>query len=142
MSPTLEKGERILYHKRANARPFQRGTIIVYKLSPNSAWGQPGWLVISRILAIPGDRLSIQDGKYLVNGELGAAVAETGTYAPVVAIPTGPEAAMVPEDCYFIIQDSPQKSFDSRVLSWVKKEDIVSTELYYVSGRGILKPVP
>jgi Signal peptidase, peptidase S26 len=68
MSPTLEKGERVLYDKRVEPERLRRGAVILYKVPNGSAWGEPGWLVVSRVLAAPGDRLSIQSGRYLVNG--------------------------------------------------------------------------
>jgi signal peptidase I len=141
MSPTLVKGERVLYHNHVDPERLRRGAVIVYKLSDRSAWGQPGWLVISRILAVSGDRLSIQGGKYLINGEVGPAVAETGHYTPVVVIPATPDTLTVPENCYFVVQDSPKGGFDSRVLSWVQAQETVSTRLYYLSNRSFLETV-
>lgn len=141
MSPTLEKGERVLYEKRVEPERLRRGTIIVYRVSDRSAWGEPGWLVISRILAVPGDQLSVRSGKYLVNGETGPAVAETGRYTPVLQIPFAPETLTLPDNRFFVVQESPTGGFDSRVLSWVETGEIVSARLYYLSGRGVLKPV-
>ncbi len=141
MSPTLEKGELVLYHKRAGDERLRRGVVIVYRLSSQSAWGQPGWITISRILAVPGDRLSVQGTGYVVNGEAGPAVGPTGQHTPVISVPSAPEAITVPENCYFIVQDSPSGGFDSRILSWVQRNDVVSTELYYLRANGILKTV-
>jgi signal peptidase I len=141
MSPTLEKGERLLYEKRVEPERLRRGAAIVYRVSDRSAWGEPGWLVISRILAVPGDQLSLRDGTYLVNGEAGPAVAATGQYEPVIHIPSAPKTLLVPVDLFFVVQDSPRGGFDSRVLSWVQTRDVVSTRLYYLSRRGVLKPV-
>src|SRR5205823_1057502 len=59
MSPTLEMGERILYEKRVESALLRHGTVIVYRLSDRSAWSGPGSLTISRILAVPGDQLSV-----------------------------------------------------------------------------------
>lgn len=141
MSPTLAKGERVLYHKHVAPESLRRGAVIAYKLSDRSAWGQPGWLVISRILAVAGDQLSIEDGKYLINGEIGPVVAETGRFTPVILIPFAPEALTVPENCYFVVQDSPQGGLDSRVLSWVHTQEGVSTRLYHLNGRSFLEMV-
>jgi signal peptidase I len=141
MSPTLGIGERFFYHKRVESERLRRGVVVVYKLSDRSAWGKPGMLVVSRILAVPRDQLSIRDGRYLINGEGGPAVAVTGEYMPVIQVPLAPDTVTVPDNYYFVVQDSPQDGFDSRVLSWVEAKDIVGTRLYYVSGRGILKPV-
>ncbi len=141
MSPTLEKGELVLYHKRALDGQLRRGVVIVYKLSNQSAWRQPGSIVISRILAVPGDRLSVQGTGYVVNGEAGPALGPTGEYAPGIPVPSAPEAITVPENCFFIVQDSPSGGYDSRILSWVQRNDIVSTELYYLRASSMLKTV-
>jgi signal peptidase I len=141
MTPTFEKGELFLYHKRALDDRLVRGRVIVYKLSDHSAWGQAGVLMVSRILAVPGDRLSMQGEHYLLNGEPGPAVGATGQFAPVIAVPRTPETIQVPENCYFMIQDSPAGGFDSRVLSWAQRKDIVSTNFYYLRTHDFLKSV-
>lgn len=141
MSPTLEKGERFLYSKRVDPGRHRRGAIILYRLSEHSAWGQPNWLTVSRILAVPGDRLTIRGGIYVVNGEAGPAVAGTQPYAPVVNVPSEPDATTVPEGQYFIVQDDPAASYDSQVLSWAEGRNIVADRIYYLSSRGLLKPV-
>jgi len=141
MSPTLEKGERLLYSKRINPDRLGRGAVILYQLSERSAWGQPGSLTLSRILAVPGDRLSVRGGAYVVNGAVGPAVADTRPYAPVVSVPSEPDGITVPEGHYFITQDDPEASYDSRVLSWVEGRHVVANQMFYLSHRGLLNPV-
>jgi signal peptidase I len=141
MSPTLEKGELVLYHKRVDEEHLRRGVVIVYKLSNQSAWGPPGSITISRILAVPGDRLSAQGTAYVVNGESGVPLGATGQYTPVITIPSAPDEVTVPNNCYFIVQDSPSGGFDSRILSWVKRNDIVSTDLYHLRTNRLLRTV-
>lgn len=141
MSPTLLKGERLLYAKGAGAGRIGRGAVVIYRLSKESAWGQPGWLTVGRILALPGDRLAIRDRSYAVNGELGPQVAVTEPYAPVIQVPPEPEAIKVPSGCYFVVQDDPPNGYDSRVLSWVEENAIVGDRLFYLSGRGLVKRV-
>lgn len=80
-------------------------------------------------------------GHYEVNGKDGPPVADTGGYRPVINVPPAPQQITVPENFYFIIQDSPTGGFDSHVLSWVKRKDIVSTRLWYLSDRGFFKTV-
>jgi hypothetical protein len=115
--------------------------MLVYKNADDSAWGQPGWLVISRILAGPGDDISTHNGKYVVNGNAGPLVADAGRYDVVLDIPSSPESLRIPDDCYFIVQDAPTGGFDSRVLSWVRADNIIGSRLWYLSRRGICKPV-
>ena len=65
----------------------------------------------------------------------------TGRYDPVLDIPLSPNRLEIPEGCYFIVQDSAGGGFDSRVLSWARTESIVGSQLWYLSGRGLFKPV-
>lgn len=141
MTPTLEKAERLIYHKYVDWQAVKPGAIIVYKNANDSAWGQPGWIVISRILAGPGDEIAIRNGMYVVDGVAGPPVADTGQYDAVLDVPFFPKSLTVPDDCYFIVQDSPSGGFDSRVLSWVRADAVVGSRLWYFSSRGICKPV-
>jgi len=141
MSPALEKGERVVYEKRVDPARLRRGTVIMYRLSHRSLWGEPGSLTIARILAVPGDQLSIQNGKYLVNGEVGQTVAGTGQYAPELEVTSMPEALTLADHRFFVVQEAPTRGLDSRVLSWVESAEVVSTRLYLLSGRGVFRPV-
>jgi signal peptidase I len=141
MSPTLEKGERLLYEKRVKRAHLRRGAVIIYRLSERSEWGKPGALMTSRILAVPGDELSIREGKYLVNGQERQSVAPIGSHSRVIPVPSAPSAITIPRDHFFVIQDSPNHGLDSRVLSWVERDEIDGARLYLMSGRGIFKPV-
>jgi hypothetical protein len=91
--------------------------------------------------ATPADQLSIRDGRYLVNGEAGQAVAATTQFAPVLLVPVAPESLTLPDNRFFVTQEAPTSGLDSRVLSWVESGEIVSTQLYLISGRGVFKPV-
>jgi signal peptidase I len=141
MSPTIANGERLLYHKRVRPERLRRGAVIVFKLSDRAGWGHPGTIVVSRILAVPGDELAIRDGKYLVSGSAGPACGDNGQYVPVIEVPNEPVRITVPADSYFVVQVSPGKAFDSRVLSWVRREEIASTQLYHIRSGAFLKPL-
>lgn len=141
MAPTISKGERLLYAKRIVPERLRRGMVILFRVSDRSAWRKPGSLAISRILGVPGDRLSIREGAYLVNGKVAAEVGVTGQYKPVVEIPIAPETLIVPEGRFFIVQDLPSGGFDSRVLSWVETDDVVSSQLYRLNARRFLNEV-
>jgi len=141
MKPTLEKAERLIYYKHIDWQSVKPGAIIVYENANDSGWGKPGWLVVSRILAGPGDNISIQNGKYIVNDAAGPAVASASERGVVLDVPSSPESLAVPNDCYFIVQDSPSGGFDSRVLSWVRADNIVGSRLWRFSDRGICQAV-
>jgi len=141
MMPTLEPGERLIYHKRVDWPLVKHGAIIIYTNANDSAWGEPGWIMIARILAGPKDTLSIANGRYVVNGQVGHPVATTGKLGAAIQVPAAPATLVVPDNCYFMVQDHPAGSYDSRVLSWARKENIVSNRLWRLSGRGFLQRV-
>jgi signal peptidase I len=139
--PTLEDAERLIYHRFVDRQSVKPGAIIVYKNADDSAWGEPGWIAISRILAGPGDNIAIQNGNFVVNGIVGLPVANTGKYDVVLDIPSAPESLTVPDGCYFIVQDSPTRGFDSRVLAWVREDNIIGSRLWFFSRPGLGKPI-
>ncbi len=139
MVPTLVPGERLMFHKYVDFRLLKPGAIIIYKNANNSAWGKPGWIMISRILAGPGDEISFQNNRYVVNGIEGPVLSNLGESVTRIEVPSFPKTLTVPEKCYFVTQDS--SGYDSRVLSWARLENIVSTKLWYLSSRGIFKTV-
>jgi signal peptidase I len=142
MLPTFENSERLIYEKRVEPERLKGGAIIAYRTSDKSSWGEAGWIVIARILAVPGDRLSIRNNTYVVNGKTGPAVADTDRYKLALSVPQEPETLVVPEGCYFVVQDSPTGGFDSQVLSWAETKEVVSTQIYYLGfDRGLMQPV-
>lgn len=141
MSPTLLPGERFLFSKNPSKHNLAPGRLVIFKTSTDSAWGQGRDVVIARILAIPADAIAIKDGHYVVNGRPGSEVAATGKFRPVVAIPTAPGTVTIPADSYFVVQDSPNQSYDSRVLSWAKTDKIIGTRPLLISLRAFGKPL-
>ncbi|NJN32370.1 MAG: signal peptidase I [Synechococcales cyanobacterium RM1_1_8] len=114
MLPTLEVGDRILVSKLADYRP-QAGDIIVFNsrhgLSPE---GKPETLAeaeafVKRVIATPGDRLTIQQGQVILNGQT--------LIEPYIAEPVTYELApqeLAPNQ-YFVLGDNRNFSFDSHL---------------------------
>lgn len=159
MAPTLDPGDRVIYHRGAAEGGLKPYTVVVFRLPPYSKAGTPGSLEVARILAVPGDKLSIEVpkrqpagqsrkkrrkrkssprvGQYLVNGEVthyqGPAGAELA-----LTVPAYPKEIKVPDGCYFVVQDSEDTGVDSQQLEWIRSGDIVSTRLFDARG---LRPV-
>ena len=57
MNPIILPGERILYHRQVLETDLAPGQLAAFRVSPMSSWGQPGDIVIGRILAAPGDEI-------------------------------------------------------------------------------------
>jgi hypothetical protein len=106
--------------------------VTVFRTSARSAW-QPGALVVGRVAAGPGDRIATLGGRYVVNGEPGPSTGGVWKHTPVVAVPPAPAELVVPDGCYFMVQDNPAAgSYDSRMLSWAESRDIESGRIWYL----------
>ena len=114
MRPTLQDGEYILVNKLAYkfSEP-QRGDIIVFVFPVN-----PEEDLIKRIIGIPGDTVSIQDGVLTVNG---AVVDEPYINAPPVYNGTW----QVPEGNLFVLGDNRNDSRDSHQWGLLPMENVI-----------------
>ena len=83
-------------------------------------------MIIKRVIALPGDRVSVQNSVVYLNGE---ALDE-----PYVAYPGGPDLAelTVPEDTIFVLGDNRAVSLDSRssLLGPVPAREVMGTVLF------------
>lgn len=138
MAPTVEKGERLIFHKGIGE--WTRGAVVLCRNSAESVLGQPGENFLARVLAVPGDRISIDGTDYVVNGRPGPPVADPVAAETVLEVPRVPASLLVPAGCCFVVQDG-EYGADSRALSWVKPGDIVSTRIWYFHGIAPLTPV-
>lgn len=136
MAPTCYAGERLFAARRVKSERLRAGTVIAFQNPRQSAWGKPGWIVVARILAVPGEEVCIQSGSYLVNGVARAPAGTSGPRPTALEIPAAPSTVSVPKGCYFVVQDKPE-AFDSRTFWWVRRTDVISTDLYLLSGRGL-----
>jgi signal peptidase I len=141
MAPTLLSGDLVLYQRQVWQDDLRTGRLVFFRTAPDSAWGKGGDIVVARILAVPGDQVAIEGEQYLVNGRRTVPVSPLGQYRPALDIPKAPQAVAVPAGCYFIVQDNPQNSFDSRVLSWARGGDVLATRAIVLSGHTFGKEV-
>jgi len=115
MEPTLLPHDRVLVDKFLyRLRQPRRGDVIVlrYPLNPERNY-------IKRIVALPGDRLEVKDGRLFIN--------TTPVAEPYVnGVPQGDFGPVtVPEDSVFVMGDNRNNSEDSRSFGALKKDKIV-----------------
>lgn len=64
MEPNLHHGERVLTEKVSYRwRQPRRGDVVVFRVPDGS-----GDLMVKRVIALPGERISIRDGEVYING--------------------------------------------------------------------------
>ena len=122
MMPRLENHERIFINKFVyRFRPIERGDVVVfrYPLDPSKSY-------IKRVIGLPGDVVSIQDGRVLVNGNslrepyVPAQYRDDQSYAPVHIEPNH----------YFVLGDHRNSSNDSREWGTVPRRDIYGRAVF------------
>lgn len=121
MEPNFHDGEYLLSDKITyRLREPERGDVIVFE-----APGTNGDEFIKRIIGVPGDRVSVRNGKVYVNNTL-----LEESYIPTELTTTagaflkeGGEVT-VPTEYYFVLGDNRPFSSDSRAWGLVGKEKI------------------
>jgi signal peptidase I len=120
MVPTLEVGDRVFVNKFIyRFDPPERHDIIVFKSVEGSTEGGQEDL-IKRVVGLPGDEISVQDGALFVNGErqeepyVNKQSPDTSSFGP----------AVVPEGKVFVMGDNRADSRDSRFIGPVPLENI------------------
>ena len=103
MEPTLEAGSYILGSRLF--RELETGDIIVFH--------HDNHLLVKRIAACPGEKVDLRELRYMKDNVI-----------PVWEKPV----LTVPENCYYVLGDNVDHSFDSRYWyePFVKREDIVA----------------
>lgn len=114
MVPTLQDGEFVLVNKLSyKFDDVARGDIIVFHFPVN-----PEEDLIKRVIGLPGDTVSVQDGQVYVNGTM-----LNETY--IAAAPTYTSEWQVPEENYFVLGDNRNNSSDSHSWGLLPAEKIV-----------------
>ena len=115
MMPTLDDQERIFINKfvyRLHFGKIDRGDTVVFWFP-----GDPTKSYIKRVIAVPGDRVEVNQGAVYVNGQ---ALVETYVPEEYRDQSSMPERT-VPQDEYFVLGDHRSSSNDSRAWGMVPR---------------------
>ena len=117
MYPTLKNGDMVVIDKTRNE--YERLDIVVVKSSST--------LAIKRIIGLPGEKIKIENGQILINGQIIEDAVNCPT-APGIAVNT----ITLGESEYFLLGDNRENSKDSRSKDFgIKKEkDIIGKVIY------------
>lgn len=121
MQPGLVTGDRVMVNKLAyDFGGPARGDVIVFH--PPS---DPGEIYVKRVIAIPGDRISVTAGSVIVNGKtlnepyiepLNQNAPENASVLPTITLGSNQ---------YFVMGDNRQNSIDSRIFGYVPRNNII-----------------
>jgi len=153
MQPTLLIGDYLLVNKFAYGirNPLtnkiwipigkpQRGDVVVFVFPQDRTKDY-----IKRVIGLPGDRIQIVDKKLFINGKLfetPQAVYDDPTIIPPPQRPTDSARdnlvpLMVPDNCYFVMGDNRDHSYDSRFWGFVPLDNFLGKAfIIYFSWQG------
>jgi len=123
MMPTLDDQERIFINKcvyRFHFGNIDRGDTVVFWFP-----GDPSKSYIKRVIGMPGDRVEVDDGKVIINGQ---ALVESYV-PPEFRDRSSMPARVIPEDEYFVLGDHRSSSNDSRAWGMVPRR--------YIYGKAV-----
>jgi signal peptidase I len=123
MMPTLDDQERIFINKfvyRFHFGNIDRGDTVVFWFP-----GDPSKSYIKRVIGMPGDRVEVDEGRVIVNGQ---ALIESYV-PPEFRDQSSMTARSVPEDEYFVLGDHRSSSNDSRAWGMVPRR--------YIYGKAV-----
>lgn len=116
MVPTIPEGTTLLLNPE---REVERFDIVVFK--------DEGRYLIKRMIGLPGDTVTVMDGKLWVNGDLYEEPYLTDAYTEQFK---GQDFKVsVPEGQYFALGDNRDGSFDSRSIGMITKDQFVGTAI-------------
>jgi signal peptidase I len=134
MVPTINEGEYVLIDKVSpRFSDYQRGDIVVF--NPPSGYSEGGVPFIKRVIGLPGDTVSLENGRVFVTPQGGSAIRLDEPYinrdinnGPEPTIPRdaqGTSQWTVPPGSYFVMGDNRTVSQDSRVFGPITRDLII-----------------
>lgn len=132
MAVTLETNDRVLVNKLSyQFGDPSRGDVVVFERPP----GEPGEIkdLIKRVVALPGEHISIHDGFVWIDGQLLKEPYTNGKPSePMVECSGGenagienPDGLLVPAGHVFVMGDNRTDSHDSRCFGYIDQDLIV-----------------
>ncbi|WP_421120064.1 signal peptidase I [Aquihabitans daechungensis] len=143
MSPTLVENDRVLVNKLAyRFHDVNRGDVIVFERPPTE---QPSEIkdLIKRVVGLPGERVSIMDGKVSIDGRPLEEPYTHGletvldscpiTYVPGIDTKAGYK---IPEDHLLVLGDNRVNSHDGRCFGAIDEDLVVGRAFFLMWPPG------
>ncbi len=123
MSPALSEGDYILVDVLNKGKgAFERGDIVVYHNQKNGKE-----VSIHRVVGLPGEKISLNDGRVFVNGEV---LDESYLLSSVKTYGLADGPIELSDDEYFVLGDDRGIAKDSRSLGALKKDAIIGEVVF------------
>lgn len=119
MENTIMTGDRVIGLRFAyNKSDPKRGDIIIFRYPDDETEKY-----VKRVIGLPGETVTIQDAKVYIDGE----ELQEDYLKEEWVVATGPYTFEVPEDCYFVMGDNRNNSWDARYWTntYVAKDKIL-----------------
>lgn len=143
MEPTIERGDHVFV--QASAYWFtapSRGDVVVFRTDAlDSAMLPKGQFYVKRVAALPGEKVRLDDGRLLVNGQPipGPAVLTGNNFGgpPSPMLTATSNLYVVPPESFFVVGDNATNSLDSRAYGAIPRRAIIGrgTKIYWPVGR-------
>ena len=105
MEPNYHAGSFYVAFRLIDTDDIARGTPVVFKR-------EDGIMYFKRVIGLPGDTISFEDGNVYINGE---ELDESAYLGPDVPTSAGYcDEYVIPDGCYFMLGDNRQYSLDAR----------------------------
>ncbi|PIR44281.1 signal peptidase I [Candidatus Wolfebacteria bacterium CG10_big_fil_rev_8_21_14_0_10_31_9] len=122
MEPNFHSGDYILINEVSfRFRQPERGEVVVFKYPGNEKT-----YFIKRIIGLPGERMSVLDGKvYIYNTQNPKGFLVSESYLPKDLKTIGNKELQLANEEYFVMGDNRNASFDSRQWGSLQKTEII-----------------
>lgn len=133
MEHTIEPGDDLFGLRVAyNFTEPKRGDIIIFKFPDDESEKY-----VKRIIGLPGEKVTIKEAKVYINDS--EVPLDEDYLKEKWVLATGPFEFDVPEDCYFVMGDNRNDSYDARYWdnTYVTKDEIIGKAymIYYPFSR-------
>lgn len=143
MEPTLQNNNRLIVWKiprtwaRLTGHPYipHRGDVVIFNTNGLPDFGENGKQLIKRVIALPGERVVVQNNVLTVYNKQSPAGFQpdaTLPYGKVIKSTQGDEDITVPQGSIFVCGDNRGDSLDSRVFGPVPVTNIIGKLVFRV----------
>jgi signal peptidase I len=131
MDPTFASGQFLIVDRVTyRFEPPQRGDVIIFEY-PNN----PSFYYIKRVIGLPGETVTVTDGKVGIQGANGSTTTELDeTYIDQAHAAHDTFTTTLEPNQYFVMGDNRAQSYDSRVWGPLDK--------HFIIGRPIVRLLP